>query len=86
MTTHQQNIVLQFVEGKGDHVNSLLDNQLRYNLAHCDDAFTHFHLLLPIHPPIITHTTVYIPLLGITVHKNHAGTGRVLYRHDVTLN
>lgn len=50
MTTHQQNIVLQFVEGKGDHVNSLLDNQLRYNLTHCDDAFTLFHLLLPIHP------------------------------------
>lgn len=48
MTTHQQNIVLQFVEGKGDHVNSLLDNQLGYNLAHRDDAFTHFHLLLPI--------------------------------------
>lgn len=76
MTTHQQNAVLQFVEG----------NQLRYNIAHCDDAFTHFHLLLPIHPPIITHTTVYTPLLGITVHKNHASTGRVLYRHDVTLN
>lgn len=50
MTTHQQNIVLQFVEGKGNHVNSLLDNQLGYNLAHRDDAFTHFHLLLPIHP------------------------------------
>lgn len=73
MTTHQQNIVLQFVEGKGDHVNSLLDNQLRYNLTHCDDAFTHFHNYYP-----------YIQ--GITVHKNHAGTGRVLYRHDVTLN
>lgn len=49
MTTHQQNIVRQFVEGKGDHVNSLLDNQLRYNLTHCDDAFTF--------PPIITHTS-----------------------------